>query len=156
METITNMDKKEENDSFYDLCRKIPPFLGMDIFKFLIPNSKEITFKNPKWNIPPYNRRYEAAFIGEKLVQNDEKRYIGSRLYLSRISKKNGKHRYYITKENAEIECYGCRKKCCSGKRCRRNSIIPHYIYSSNYVGKDINIALTQLFLLTKTNNTSF
>jgi hypothetical protein len=73
------------------------------------------------------------AFICNKQVQNDKG------LFLSRISKKNNKHRYYITNliiDPVEIEY--------------NDSIINmnYYEYKSKYVGKSIDKALIKLLLL--------
>jgi hypothetical protein len=72
------------------------------------------------------------AFICNKQLQNDKG------LFLSRISKKNNKHRYYITKEiidQVEIEY--------------NDSVINmnYYEYKSKYVGKNIDKALIKLLL---------
>ena len=71
-----------------------PIDITREITTFLIPASKNIIFNTISSNsyVSNYSSRYEKAFIGNKIVQNDKG------LFLSRISKKNNKHRYYITK----------------------------------------------------------
>jgi hypothetical protein len=103
--------------------------VGREILSFLIPDSKHVTFERHSTNSYSSNNssRYERAFVNNKLVQNKKG------LYLSRISKKNGKHRYYITKvtiDENEVEY--------------NDSTITVYYreYSSNYIGKNLEHAL--------------
>jgi len=113
----------------------LPMDITREIISFLIPVSINIIFNTMNSNsyVSNYSSRYEKAFIGNKIVKNDKG------LFLSRISKKNGKHRYYITEETIdtiEVE-YNDRL------------IDTHYYeYKSKYVGKNINNALFRLTLL--------
>ena len=113
--------------------------LPLDILKeiktFLIPPSNRIIFTQMSANsyVSSYSSRYENAFIGNKMVRNDKG------LFLSRISKKNNKHRYYVTTEiidTIEVEY--------------NDSVIEmnYYEYKSKYVGKNIDDALLHLILL--------
>ncbi len=113
----------------------LPREIKREISTFLIPASKNIIFNTISSNsyVSNYSSRYEKAFIGNKQVQNDKG------LFLSRISKKNNKHRYYITKmiiDTVEVEY--------------NDSVINmnYYEYKSKYVGKNINKALIKLLLL--------
>jgi bifunctional N-acetylglucosamine-1-phosphate-uridyltransferase/glucosamine-1-phosphate-acetyltransferase GlmU-like protein len=60
-------------------------------------------------------------------------------MFLSRISKKNNKHRYYITEEVIDVM-----------EVEYNDSVINmyHYEYNSKYVGKNIDEALIKLLLL--------
>jgi len=113
----------------------LPIDITREINTFLIPPSNNIIFKTISANsyVSSYSSRYEKAFIDNKIVKNEKG------LFLSRISKKNNKHRYYLTKEiidTIEVE-YNDRL------------INQHYYeYKSKYVGKNIDEALIKLILL--------
>jgi hypothetical protein len=116
------------NKKIRDVC-DCSTDIGKEILSFLIPDSKHVIFERHSTNAFNTNNssRYERAFVNNKLVQNKKG------LYLSRISKKNGKHRYYITKvtiDENEVEY--------------NDSIITVYYheYSSNYIGKNLEHAL--------------
>jgi hypothetical protein len=113
----------------------LPIEIKKEITTFLIPASNSIIFNTISSNsyISNYSSRYEMAFICNKQVQNDKG------WFLSRISKKNNKHRYYITKliiDLVEVEY--------------NDSVINinYYEYKSKYVGKSIDEALVKLLLL--------
>ncbi len=86
-----------------------------------------------------YCDKYEVAFLGDKLIENEKG------IYLSRIYKKNGKHRFYLTNEIKIGECQGCCQTDCMSRYCR-GMILYSFEYKSTYVGKDINKALNKLF----------
>jgi hypothetical protein len=110
---------------------KLPVSIVQHIFAFLIPCSSKIIFCNEKQNRDGYSLRYQEAFINDYIVENIDE------YYLSRIVKKNNKHRYYITLECIDtIEC----------EYNDREIILKKYEYISKYVGKNINIALFKLF----------
>ncbi len=113
----------------------LPIEIRKEITTFLIPASNNIIFNTITSNsyVSSYSSRYEKAFIGNKIVQNNKG------MFLSRISKKNNKHRYYITKlivDSMEVEY--------------NDSVINlnYYEYKSIYVGKSIDKALIKLLLL--------
>ena len=113
----------------------LPIEIRKEITTFLIPASNNIIFNTIKSirYVSSYSSRYEKAFIGDKIVQNNKG------MFLSRISKKNNKHRYYITKliiDSMEVEY--------------NDSVINmnYYEYKSIYVGKSIDKALIKLLLL--------
>jgi hypothetical protein len=113
--------------------KRIPTDVGNEIFNFLIPDIDQITFRKvcPRSSYAAYSDKYETAFINNQKITDPTEN-----IYLSRIPKPNGKHRYYITKElvdSIEIE---------HNDRCIE---IYHYEYVSTYVGKDIRRALLQL-----------
>lgn len=115
---------------------KIPTDVIKEILGFIIPNKQNIEFYiyDKKMNgSSSYSRKYETAFIGDKIVEN------GRGHYLCRIPKQNGRHRYYLTEEcidSIEVEYND------------RSIDIFHYDYHSIYVGKDIDMALIELFCL--------
>ena len=113
----------------------LPKEIRKEITTFLIPASNNIIFNTISSNgyVSNYSSRYEKAFIGDKIVQNNKG------MFLSRISKKNNKHRYYITKliiDQIETEYND------------RSFNINYYEYKSKYVGKSIDKALIKLLLL--------
>ena len=113
----------------------LPREIKREISTFLIPATKNIIFNTISSNsyVSNYSSRYEKAFIGNKMVKNDKG------IFLSRISKKNNKHRYYLTKEiidTIEVEYND------------RIIIQNYYEYKSKYVGKNIDEALIKLMLL--------
>ena len=116
------------------IISRLPQYIEKEIFSFLIPDSSTIRFCVYEKTKPNcyYSLKYERAFIGENIVKNNKG------LFLSRIVKKNGKHRYYITEEF--IDCIHVE---------HNDRLYPQYMYeySSTYVGKDINDALVRLFV---------
>jgi hypothetical protein len=113
----------------------LPIDITREITTFLIPASTDIIFNTISSNayVSSYSSRYEKAFIGNKIVKNEKG------MFLSRISKKNNKHRYYVTKEiidTIEIEY--------NDRLINRH----YYEYKSKYVGKNIDEALIKLILL--------
>ena len=112
-----------------------PLDITREIIKFLIPDSKKIIFKVIPSDsyVSNYNSRYEKAFIDNKIVENKKG------MFLSKISKKNNKHRYYITEETKDVI------------EVEYNDMLINryfYEYTSKYVGKNINEALIKLMLL--------
>ena len=113
----------------------LPIEIRKEITTFLIPASNNIIFNTIKSirYVSSYSSRYEKAFIGDKIVQNNKG------MFLSRISKKNNKYRYYITKliiDPIEVEYNDSTIN------------INFYEYKSIYVGKSIDKALIKLLLL--------
>ena len=120
---------------------RLPEEMVKEIIGFLIPEISKIYFETryPNSNYSSfsrkYSRKYEIAFLNENKIMNN-KIINAEKLYLSRISKKNGKHRYYITKElidSIEVEYND------------RDYEIYHYDYISSYVGKNISFAILKL-----------
>jgi len=79
--------------------------------------------------------QYDVVFLDDALVKNKNGQY------LSRIYKKNGKHRYYLTTEMRKTECDICNGKCASLRMCR-GQIYDTYEYQSTYIGKDLDAAV--------------
>ena len=114
------------------LIKHLPPELGKEIFSYLLPNSKDIVFVTPKKRCyhDYCNDKYENAFINNMLFENEQG------YYLSRISKKNGKYRYYITHEMVDV---------LELESNERYYNMYMYEYKSTYVGKNMEIALLTL-----------
>ena len=115
-----------------DLIKNLPRELTKEIFSFLIPDVRKITFvKAERGYYYDYsNDRYENAYVNDELCKN-EKGY-----YLSRIPKKNGKHRYYITCAIDDVVERECNERLHTIFMCE---------YESTYVGKNIEYALLVL-----------
>ena len=83
--------------------KRLPPFIGKEIFKYIIQESDKIHFNNSEYQYyrthGAYSLKYEVAYKFDKVVRN----LAGN--YLSRIPKKNGKHRYYLTFEKEYRYC---------------------------------------------------
>jgi len=121
-----------------------------EIFSFIIPDSNNISFRNeyPKSNHHSYSSKYEVAYLhhytfnpstNDDIIHDSVTKIMNpyTDTYLCRIPKKNGKHCYYLTKElvdTIEIE------------HNDRMVEIYYYDYLSKYVGKNIDIALIELY----------
>uniref|UniRef100_A0A6C0DQR4 Uncharacterized protein n=1 Tax=viral metagenome TaxID=1070528 RepID=A0A6C0DQR4_9ZZZZ len=115
---------------------KLPMDVGKEIFSFLIPDKDTIQFYNYSSNSysnSSYSSKYEKALIGDEVVKNKEG------LYLSRIWKKNGKHRYYVTETIVDTIHVEYNDSMCA---------MHYYDYFSTYVGKDLDKALIELLFI--------
>jgi hypothetical protein len=119
---------------FVKRIKGLPDEMTREIFSFLIPDPNKIVFRNerPCSSYNSYSLKYEVAFFQNiKIVDSTDK------FYLCRIAKKNGKHRYYITKELVDViqtEDYN-----------DREIDIFHYDYISKYIGKNLTRALFEV-----------
>ena len=123
--------------------KNLPPFIGKFIFSFLIPDEDSIEFGDYRRTLRDnsgYCLKYEVAFCGNLLLEN----FRG--MYLSRIKKANGKHRYYLTTETETHCCQGCGMDGCRSEFCRGGWEYEKW-YESQYVGKELDNALLKLFL---------
>ena len=122
------------NKSIAKCLSVLPKEIENEIMSFLIPSTNKIIFRKPprKFGNTSISEKYENAYIDNQLVENEKG------LYLSRIPKKNGKHRYYITHEDVDVMHVE------HGDSWRE---IYWYDYSSKYAGKSIDGALIKLFL---------
>lgn len=95
--------------------QKLPEDIRRVIFSFVISDSLDIKFRIHQINIynEEYSRKYQVAFIDNNYVKNKNGQY------LSRISKVNGKHRYYLSSEYQTTFCQGCGKSGCVSSYCR-------------------------------------
>jgi hypothetical protein len=108
--------------------QKMPEDMEREILSYLLPDLTRAQFHlNIKGQSSAYARRYEALFINGDTVNNNRGEY------LSRIYKKNGKHRYYITRELID---------CIEVEYFDRPSKMYHYDYMSKYVGNNLENAL--------------
>ena len=132
-------------DIFVKRIKALPVEMTREIFSFLIPDPDKIVFRNerPCSSYNSYSPKYEVAFFQNiKIVANiitdtDSYYSVYDDYYLCRIAKKNGKHRYYITKELVDViqmEDYN-----------GREIDIFHYDYVSKYIGKNLTRALFEM-----------
>lgn len=113
--------------------QKLPQYLGREIFSFIIPNISKIEFrKHFRRSRDYYNKRCQKAYFNNEILKNEKG------LFLSRICKKNGKYRYYITTEFIdEIEI----------EYCDSEMTIRMYEYQHIYVGKNLEFAVSSLMI---------
>lgn len=123
--------------------KNLPPYIGKEIFTFLIPDSRNLNFrKYAKYGFyGHYSPKYDAVFVNDQVITNE------TGTYLSMIHKKNGKHRYYLTDENETIYCECCGKDGCCPRYCRGGELDYYHSFSSRFVGTDINKALIELMI---------
>jgi hypothetical protein len=118
--------------------KDLPMEMIYEIFSFLIPDPEKIEFRKelPCSRYSSYNINYDVAFFRNVRIMNLEgetEEYYENNYYLSRIAKKNGKHRYYITRE--EVDCIQVEYN-------DREVDIFHNDYISKYIGKNLFTAL--------------
>ena len=127
--------------------QNLPMEMIYEIFSFLIPDPEKIEFRKERpscWisSYSSYNPKYDVAFFNNRRVNSEpEAEYYENNYYLSRIMKKNGKHRYYITKE--ELDCIQVEYN-------DREVDIFNYDYISKYIGKNLFIALLHVVFYSK------
>jgi hypothetical protein len=135
------------NKSLNNYIKELPFYVRKEIFYFIIPNPLNIIFKrNNKQNITTFQTRlnisnkYEVALLEDSIDYYDNGAINPNQLYLFRIPKKNGRHRYYITEMiwyQVEAEDY---------IEVYRIHYIAQHKYISKYVGKNIKYAHLLLF----------
>ena len=115
-------------NAFNQKIKNLPFEMVIEIFSYLIPDPNNIEFRKeyPRSNSNTYSAKYEVAFYRNKKIMNDKDHY------LSRIAKKNGKHRYYLSREIVD---------CIEIEYNDREINIYHYDYVSTYIGKNLFIA---------------
>ena len=121
--------------------KKLPLYLGREIFSFLVLDGNLVSFKrgSPFADDSIFHNKYEMAFIfNEHLTRND--------LYLSRIYKKNLKHRYYITNVVRNTYCDSCGESNCRSDYCGR--LITEEYYSSKYICSNLDEAVLQFYVM--------
>jgi hypothetical protein len=120
--------------------KDLPMEMSREIFSYLIPDSEKVEFKKEKpcSSYNSYSAKYEVAYIKNiKILSNMDYNIENiDNYYLTRIAKKNGKHRYYITRELVDVIQveYG-----------DREVHIFHYDFISKYIGKDLVKALFEV-----------
>jgi len=129
------------SDQLIKHIERLPQFIGKYIFTYLIPEPEAIEFgdyRQTQRDWEGYSFRYEVAFLNNVLLENTRG------IYLSRIRKNNGKHRYYLTGETGTRYCNGCGIEGCCSEYCRGGWEYETY-YESQYIGKDLKTALCTL-----------
>ena len=132
---ITNLQKFVDN---------LPPYVDSNVYSYIIPecyrDTKTIHFTNKygiiKSKIGGYNMRYDTAYDKDGYKIRNKKGQ-----FLSRITKKNGKHRYYIT-----TETFIPTENTLSMEPNEWFEIDAYHEYDSKYVGKKIEKAMLCLF----------
>lgn len=132
------------NNSLNNYIKELPFYVRKEILYFIIPDPLNIIFKkNNKINVTNFQRssisdKYEVALLEDSIDYYDNGAINPNQLYLFRISKKNGRHRYYIT----EMIWYKVEAEDSDNRIC----YISEHKYISKYVGKNIEYALLLLF----------
>ena len=132
-----DLDWEQEEREYEEMMRKfnyymgkIPKEIGMEIFRFLIPDLTRLTIReNVKESFEDARRfkKYDAYHMRYKLVYESipevlrrgknpmcERQVINTDyafhtyVCLSVIPKKNGKNRYYLTSETTNLNCREC------------------------------------------------
>ena len=154
METINNMNilyKEVTEKIVQGTCNNISD----NIFSYIAnENFPQLFFKkySPRNTMPcdrSYNytsrysfmHTYDTRFNRDTLVNKRIFRAFHIQYLLGKITKKNGKHRYYIIEEKDVSGCAGCGSRSCFGDYCRDHYEY-NYEYKSLFVGLDLTIAL--------------
>ena len=157
MNSYVSVQEKEETE-LERFMKRLPPYIGKEIFKFLIPDPNTIRFLNCNPLARRYSLNYEKAFMSRigcgGICCSGNKCKLGQFVpvenqkgaFLSRIPKKNGKHRYYLTSQIETHYCQGCGMEGCCSEYCR-GGWETETIYKSVYVGKDMENALYELMM---------
>uniref|UniRef100_A0A6C0LKJ1 Uncharacterized protein n=1 Tax=viral metagenome TaxID=1070528 RepID=A0A6C0LKJ1_9ZZZZ len=104
-----------------------------------------------------YSKRYETIvdslgdYIRKSIVEDGCKYNV----MLSRIAKKNNKHRYYLTFElvfKDYVSC-GCRNRDCRDRMC--GQMEEQLVYSSRFIGKDLVQAIMIWYSISDTTKKS-
>lgn len=127
---------------------KLPQELKREIFKFLNPDIDTRKIKFSYYHPPSYYTNYHEKYV--VLYDNLTHKIINKtnnkvKNMLSRIEKKNEKHRYYLTEELHIFTCNGCGRESCYSQYCR-GSLENQYWYKSKYIGKCLEYALYQFY----------
>jgi hypothetical protein len=127
------------------ILRDLPEDIVRKIFTYIIPEIPSIFFYQENsqkyqtaYSIGNHAKNMDAPITDYRKIMN--KSYS---LYLSRIWKKNRKHRYYLSEKKETLIC-GCGLENCRSRYCN----CEYYYecsYSSKYVGKNIHLALLEL-----------
>ena len=118
----------------------LPIEMSREIFSYLIPDPDKVEFKkeHPCSAYNSYSGKYIVGFFKNIKIMTNMSNSIDNidHYYLTRISKKNGKHRYYMTREVVD---------CIQVEYGDREVDIFHYDYISKYIGKDLYRALFEV-----------
>ena len=121
--------------------KHLPTEMSREIFSFLIPDPEKVEFRKerPCSSYNSYSAKYEVAHYQKNIkIMTNMHDNIESidHSYLCRITKKNGKHRYYITREVVD---------CIQVEYGDREYDVFHYDYISKYIGKDLVKAIFEV-----------
>lgn len=132
---------KTPKKNIIDYIKTLPPHLGCEIFSFLVLNGNLITFaKGSSFaDNTNYSPRYEIGFISGRYFNNNN-------YFLSRIYKKNLKHRYYITTITCNAYCDECGKSNCNSYYCGR--LTDEVYYSSKYICSNLDEAVLKFYIM--------
>jgi hypothetical protein len=148
------------------MLSNLPVELQNHIFEYLLGSVHSFEFI--KVNLDKYQLYNENYNYRYKIAYYNNERLFCKNYLLSRIEKKNGNHRYYLTKELVTLECDNCFKKskymfCQSPipkslfvtskftvpySNCSRNcnsDICVSVMYSSHYIGNEKTQSNTHL-----------
>jgi|TARA_B110000114_G_C15010902_1_gene364744 hypothetical protein len=136
-----------------EVLRNLPPYVSSMVVEYLAPLGK-IYFRT-SWQhygsselaTCNYSPKYELAYQEDRalsrLLYTSSDRTDTQTLHLSKISKKNGRHRYYLTFVDEHEECMECgrsrtqcSKRFCDG--CQTNELY----FSSTYIGTNLEVAI--------------
>lgn len=131
-----------KNINLIDYIKDLPPYLGRLIFSFLILDENIINFIEyiPNAFKTNYSKKYQLAHNLQNYI------LYNHGFYLSRIYKKNLKHRYYLTTKIIVTICSSCESSICMNPYCS-GSLEDEEYYTSKYVGKNLNKALFFFYL---------
>jgi hypothetical protein len=149
-----------------EILRELPQYVSSIVVEYMMPNElgscEKITFHKLRRDAGSdldetnYSPKYELAYDEHKnkLCRTLYISYVSKDtqvLHLSRISKKNGRHRYYLTFVDEHVECIECGNPQCSKRYCD-GRMIQEVHFSSTYIGTNLEEAIVS-FLLHKTRN---
>jgi hypothetical protein len=132
-----------KNKNLIDYIADLPPYLGREILSFLILDENIINFIEcvPEAYKTNYSKKYQLARNLQNYVLCNNYGF-----YLSRIYKKNLRHRYYITSKIVVVVCSSCGSSICMNPYCS-GSLEDEEYYISKYIGKNLNKALFHFYL---------
>jgi hypothetical protein len=136
-----------------DYITELPPYLGREIFSFLMLDESIINFTEhiPEAYKTNYSKKYQLAYrvfcklpqpsVSPPEIWSLSKTLYNNGFFLSRIYKKNLKHRYYLTTRIIVIICSSCGSSICMNPYCN-GTLEEEQYYMSKYIGKNLNKAL--------------
>jgi hypothetical protein len=139
-----------------NIIKLLPEHISFEVLEYLYPDVNTINFIKKN-----YNDKYEIAhdknnnYISRQIDYIFDYGFIKSQTLglwsqsnymLSRIPKKSGSHRYYITTRIDTRICQGCGSDNCYSMYCRGGFDYKSY-YSSKYIGKSL---INAIIILTK------
>jgi hypothetical protein len=144
-----------------DILDALPPFVSSQVVQYMTPewfgDLTHVTFEKicPEahldWRDSNYGSRFELGkdTHGNVLSHTISKSYELNqvkKVHLSRIPKKNGRHRYYLTFADMYQECSSCGNMMCNNLYCRGRMEYNAYV-SSKYIGTNLDSALATFLM---------